>query len=209
MIQATEQLCFLFLNTYTRLTVSRLGLSTLQATRSEEYRVYRHETLLAVTNICLPANNYTVYEREVTEEAGRKASLVLTSFMSDFFLLFFFFISAVMELSQRSQVWCTHRASQVERIWQSSLTTVGLKNLVCKWFGEDVVKSVREKERERERGGERKKEEKKTGRYTSKPLILLLSPKWQMQELRHKRITHVWRTWVLLRGTCIGMNRYK
>lgn len=90
MIQATEQLCFLFLNTYTRLTVSRLGLSTLQATRSEEYRVYRHETLLAVTNICLPANNYTVYEREVTEEAGRKASLVLTSFMSDFFLLFFF-----------------------------------------------------------------------------------------------------------------------
>lgn len=67
-------------------------MSTLQATRSEEYRVYRHETLLAVTNICLPANNYTVYEREVTEEAGRKASLVLTSFMSDFFLSFFFYI---------------------------------------------------------------------------------------------------------------------
>ena len=41
------------------------------------------------------------------------------------------------------------------------LTTVGLKNLVCKCFGEDVVKSVRERERRRERERERRRKKKK------------------------------------------------
>lgn len=33
-----------------------------------------------------------------------------------------------------------HTARRAERIWRSALTTVGLKNFLCKLFGKDVVK---------------------------------------------------------------------
>lgn len=94
---------------------------------------YCHKMLLAATQICVPVNDYTA----AAEKSRRKRK-------KSWFNLFHPSPRPPQRIchdgTKSAVAGRMHTAQRVERIWRSALTTVGLKNFLCKLFGKDVVK---------------------------------------------------------------------